>query len=146
MKCSNCGAELANNAISCVHCGTMFFGHNSGYVSEAAKRTKEATVKAPNVSSGSGALVLGILALVFDVLTCLIFPLGFVSFIFGIIGLILGIKNKGVPKADTGRILSIVALAILIVCVVIGIILVVGVGVGVEVYQESQRPWYEKLW
>ena len=139
MKCSKCGAELANNAISCVSCGT-FLGYNNNYNSQ------NVNVRSRNNSGGNGALVLGILALIFDVLTCLIFPLGLVSLILGIIGVVLGSKNKGIPKADTGKTLSIIALSILVICVVIGC-LVLGMSVaGAEAYYESQRPWYEKIW
>ena len=134
MKCSKCGAELMNNAISCVACGT-FFGYNNNYSSQNAVQTPKSK------GNGTGALVLGILALVFDVLTCLIFPLGLVSLILGIIGIVLGNKNKGVPKADTGKLLSIIALSILVVCVIIGVILL---ALGVAIEYES-RPWYEKL-
>ena len=138
MKCSKCGAELMNNAVFCTRCGTHL--GNNNYNSQNVN-----VVSASN-SSGGGALVCGILALVFDMLTCLIFPLAIVSFILGIIGLILGIKNKGVSKADTGKILSITALAILVVCIFIGMLLVGAGAVGVEAYMESQRPWYEKMW
>ena len=138
MKCSKCGAELKNDAVFCTRCGTHL--GNNNYNSQNVN-----VVSARN-SSGGGALVFGILALVFDMLTCLLFPLGFVSFILGIIGLILGIKNKGVSKADTGKILSIIALAILVVCIIIGMLLAAAGGVGVVSYMESQRPWYEKIW
>lgn len=139
MKCSKCGAELANNAISCVSCGT-FLGYNNNYNSQ------NVNVVSRNNNGGNGALVLGILALIFDVLTCLIFPLGLISLIMGIIGVILGSKNKGIPKADTGKTLSIIALSILVICVIIGVLVVLAGAMGAEAYMESQRPWYDKIW
>ena len=117
MNCKKCGAMIEIGQSFCGSCGTPIPGMYG------AMGSQEQSIP-PQQASGSGiwAMVCGILALIFDCLTCGFYLLGMFSLVFGIFGIIYGGKeyreNK-TPAARTGKEISIVALVLLICCVFI---------------------------
>ncbi len=140
MKCIVCGEELETGKAYCPKCGALNTGNSN---------TGAPNMVAPNLGQASGgpqfhgsenqqseeviqkkstvSLVMGILALLFDLLTCwsslLIFP-EILAMVFGILAITNGSKGaqKGINRAMTGKTLGIVAVSVWILCVIFGIL------------------------
>lgn len=87
--CSNCGNEVDENAVVCIHCGCAI----------KPEENNDAVTNKPNPKTG---LVLGILGIVFAWLFAI------VGHALSIIGIIVGIKEYKATNKMTGLILSIV--------------------------------------
>jgi len=121
MNCKKCGAMIEIGKSFCGNCGAP--------VSEmyGAMGSQGQDVQGKNApGSGAGSVICGILALVFDCLTCAFLPIGMIGLVLGIFGIIYGRKEyreNGTKAARTGKEVSIVALVILACCVYINSII-----------------------
>ena len=132
MKCTICGAEIADNATFCDKCGAII--DNSAKEQEAVTEETVAVeeVKNPGKVMGIISLVLGILSLAMNL--CCVSGLGF-SVISGIAGIILGFVSakksdkagmEPVKLAKIGKLLSIIGTIlgalIVVVAIIVGIV------------------------
>lgn len=153
MKCSKCGTEIVPGRYFCSKCGAAVNGaQEMAVVVDSENRTNAvSTNKSNRQGDGTGSFVLGLMALVCDCLSCclgvlLIPPLAVL--ILGILGIIFGnrgYKQNGWPKANAGKIMSIVALSILIICIIINIVVIAIGAIGGEMVYYESLPWYEKI-
>lgn len=107
-KCTNCGAELEDNAVFCDECGAKQETYQPVYQNQAA------TVPKSNTGFGIASLVLGIIAV------CTL-GMWFVPEILGLVFGIITLKNEqakhGMAKA--GVILSVISIVVLILVFVL---------------------------
>lgn len=153
MKCTQCGAEVADGVKFCPECGAPM----------EAEETKEAAMQLPDVPSGSGesgssygepkknngkaiaSLVLGIIAIV----TIFTGYGAIIGLIMGVVGIVLGVNAKkeidatgeeGKGMATAGLVCSIIGTVIAgvgLLCV-----LCVAGAVGAAACSELQNGWY----
>lgn len=139
--CGKCGAKIDEGNQFCSKCGTSIMGSSMHNEPTSIRNNATNVIHEKQPSQGTGTLVLGILAILLDCCTCVVFPLGFIVIILAILGIVFGskqYKETGSPKAKAGKIISIVALVLLVVCIFVGI------GAASVVYYEN-LPWYEKI-
>lgn len=151
MKCSKCGTDIEPGKYFCSKCGTAVIGAQEMAVAfDSENRINTVSTKPDRQGDGTGSFILGLMALIFDCLSCclslfLIPPLAVI--ILGILGIIFGnkgYKQHGWSKANAGKIMSIVALSMLIICIIINIVVILLFGVTFDLYYRS-LPWYERI-
>ena len=175
--CTNCGVELDDDAMFCTNCGAAQ-GEPAQAVDQAAQTVEQAAqpvapqYQAPAApqyppqyqqpaaaapvaaGSGTGVLVMGIIALSLACLSIIFCWAPFFNIIFAIPAIILGAiaKSKGGKlirsgaingKIKTGRILGLVGMILGIVFVVVGVILtIVIIAAGVNYSSSYYRYFY----
>ena len=119
MYCSNCGAKINENAIVCVKCGAAVDGRRI----DAIQPVMQNYVPVPSNNSGAatGSLVLGIISVVFSVITFFI-AMGYYTVMEKSYHNPFSVGNQNIEEA---------IITILIIVAIPGIMSIIGLFLGV---------------